>query len=140
MPSVTFMDAASTNTLSIHSRPEKDQKPSITQTYFLAYTARTKLSRQAAQPDPDLRLLIGHANMLDSLIFDLENAEQEQERWLNNILNGSSLEGKEVKYEEMILVLKKDEKEIENKAKITTSQVDHSIQDNEENYTLTRTV
>jgi superfamily II RNA helicase len=56
---------------------------SITQTYYLAHKARAKLSREAAQPDHDLRLLVGHANLLDSLMLELAEAEQEQERWFN---------------------------------------------------------
>jgi len=65
---------------------------SITQTYFLAHSARGKLSKEASRPDHDLRLLVGHANMLDSLMLDLANAEQEQERWFNNIVSGSQEE------------------------------------------------
>jgi hypothetical protein len=68
---------------------------SITQTYFLAHSARGKLSKEAARADHDLRLLVGHANMLDSLMIDLANAEQEQERWFNNIVSGSSEEEEE---------------------------------------------
>lgn len=56
---------------------------SITQTYYLAHKARGKLSREAAQPDHDLRLLVGHANLLDSLMLELADAEREQERWFN---------------------------------------------------------
>ena len=51
---------------------------SITQTYYLSHKARAKLSREAAQPDHDLRLLVGHANLLDSLMLELAEAEQEQ--------------------------------------------------------------
>lgn len=63
---------------------------SITQTYFLAHTARAKLSREAARPDHDLRLLVGHANMLDLLMLDLAEAEKEQERWFNQSIRGTS--------------------------------------------------
>ncbi|KOS22456.1 hypothetical protein ESCO_001668 [Escovopsis weberi] len=56
---------------------------SITQTYYLAHKARAKLSREAAQPDHDLRLLVGHANLLDSLMLELAEAEREQESWFN---------------------------------------------------------
>ncbi|KAL2433826.1 hypothetical protein ABEF95_010806 [Exophiala dermatitidis] len=93
MPSsISFSAGTATNTpsSSIYTRPQKKQKMSITQTYFLAHSARGKLSREAARPDHDLRLLVGHANMLDSLMLDLANAEQEQERWFNNIVSGSS--------------------------------------------------
>lgn len=54
---------------------------SITQTYFLAHTARGKLSSEAARSDHDLRLLVGHANLLDSLTVDLQEAEREQDAW-----------------------------------------------------------
>lgn len=65
---------------------------SITQTYFLAHSARGKLSKEASRPDHDLRLLVGHANMLDSLMIDLANAEQEQERWFNQTVSGATVE------------------------------------------------
>ncbi|KAI9924935.1 hypothetical protein MW887_006342 [Aspergillus wentii] len=63
---------------------------SITQTYYLAHTARKKLTQQAARADHDLRLLVGHANLLDSLMLELADAEQEQERWFNQTVNGAT--------------------------------------------------
>lgn len=63
---------------------------SITQTYYLAHKARAKLSREAAQPDHDLRLLVGHANLLDSLMIELADAEREQERWFNQSVRGAT--------------------------------------------------
>ncbi|KAJ6446484.1 carboxylesterase family protein [Purpureocillium lavendulum] len=72
----------------IRSAPKKTM--SITQTYYLAHKARAKLSREAAQPDHDLRLLVGHANLLDSLMLELADAEREQERWFNQSVRGSS--------------------------------------------------
>ncbi len=65
---------------------------SITQTYFLAHTARGKLSKEASRADHDLRLLVGHANLLDSLMLELADAEQEQERWFNNTVSGAAKE------------------------------------------------
>jgi hypothetical protein len=59
---------------------------SITQTYYLAHKARAKLSREAAQPDHDLRLLVGHANLLDTLMVELADAGREQERWFNQTI------------------------------------------------------
>lgn len=56
---------------------------SVTQTYYLAHTARGKLSSEAARSDHNLRLLVGHANLLDSLMLELAEAEQEQESWFN---------------------------------------------------------
>lgn len=56
---------------------------SVTQTYYLAHTARGKLSSEAARSDHNLRLLVGHANLLDTLMIELAEAEQEQESWFN---------------------------------------------------------
>ncbi|CAG8974639.1 hypothetical protein HYALB_00012107 [Hymenoscyphus albidus] len=63
--------------------PLKRKAMSVTQTYYLAHTARGKLSSEAARSDHDLRLLVGHANLLDSLMLELAEAEQEQESWFN---------------------------------------------------------
>jgi len=63
---------------------------SLTQTYFLAHTARAKLSKEAARADHDLRLLVGHANLLDSLMLDLAEAEKEQESWFNQSVRGAN--------------------------------------------------
>lgn len=63
---------------------------SITQTYYLAHTARGKLSHEAAKADHNLRLLVGHANLLDSLMLDLAEAEQEQESWFNQSVKKAS--------------------------------------------------
>lgn len=63
---------------------------SLTQTYFLAHKARAKLSHEAARPDHNLRLLVGHANLLDSLMLDLADAEREQESWFNHSVRGAS--------------------------------------------------
>jgi len=63
---------------------------SITQTYYLAHKARGKLSREAAQADHDLRLLVGHANLLDTLMLELADAEREQERWFNQSVRQST--------------------------------------------------
>lgn len=63
--------------------PAKKQKMSLTQTYYVASAARTKLGREAGRADHDLRLLVGHANLLDSLMVELADAEREQEAWFN---------------------------------------------------------
>ncbi|KAL4892091.1 hypothetical protein BDV59DRAFT_180833 [Aspergillus ambiguus] len=70
------------------ARRRQQKKMSITQTYYLAHTARKKLTREASRADHDLRLLVGHANLLDSLMLDLADAEQEQERWFNQTVSG----------------------------------------------------
>jgi hypothetical protein len=66
------------------------KKMSVTQAYFLAHKARAKLSSEAARPDHNLRLLVGHANLLDSLMLDLAEAEREQESWFNQSVRGAS--------------------------------------------------
>jgi len=65
---------------------------SVTQTYYLAHTARAKLSAEAARADHDLRLLVGHANMLDSLMLHLAEAERDQESWFNHSVRGAAQE------------------------------------------------
>ncbi|KAH9903663.1 hypothetical protein F4778DRAFT_93384 [Xylariomycetidae sp. FL2044] len=69
---------------------QKKKTMSITQTYFLAHKARAKLSNEAARPDHNLRLLVGHANLLDSLMLDLADAEREQESWFNQSVRGAA--------------------------------------------------
>ena len=98
MPSsISFTTSAvsKSSTGSIYTRPQKKQKMSITQTYFLAHSARGKLSKEASRSDHDLRLLVGHANLLDSLMIDLASAEQEQERWFNSSVSSAKASEKE---------------------------------------------
>jgi hypothetical protein len=89
-PTVTFQTPAD----SLRQATLK-KNMSITQTYYLAHKARAKLSREAAQPDHDLRLLVGHANLLDSLMLELADAEREQERWFNQSVRGAEHTTKE---------------------------------------------
>ncbi|KAF4953725.1 hypothetical protein FSARC_12331 [Fusarium sarcochroum] len=92
---------STTTTTASHQRPTASKTTSlrqstlkknmsITQTYYLAHKARAKLSREAAQSDHDLRLLVGHANLLDSLMLELADAEREQERWFNQSVRGAT--------------------------------------------------
>src|SRR6478609_5725341 len=94
------MSTTTTTTTSIH-RPTASKTSSlrqstlkknmsITQTYYLAHKARAKLSSEAAQPDHNLRLLVGHANLLDSLMLELADAEREQESWFNQSVRGAT--------------------------------------------------
>jgi hypothetical protein len=62
---------------------------SITQTFYLAHKARGKLSSEAARQDHNLRLLVAHANLLDTLMVHLSEAEEEQEQWFNNTIRGN---------------------------------------------------
>lgn len=68
---------------------------SITQTYYLAHKARAKLSHEASMPDHNLRLLVGHANLLDGLMLELADAEREQESWFNQSVRSASQSAKE---------------------------------------------
>ncbi|WPH02906.1 Hypothetical protein R9X50_00577400 [Acrodontium crateriforme] len=77
------IDAQATYHTSPSFSPAKKQKMSLTNTYYVASTARSKLGREASRPDHNLRLLVGHANLLDSLMIELADAEREQEAWFN---------------------------------------------------------
>lgn len=56
------------------------RQQTITQTYSLAHMARRKLAREASRPDLHLPRLVGHANLLDSLMLELGRAEREQQQ------------------------------------------------------------
>jgi len=62
---------------------------STAQTYLVAHSARAKLTREAGKADHDLRLLVGHANLLDGLMFQLAEQEREQESWFNSTVAAS---------------------------------------------------
>ncbi len=104
---------------------------SITQTYFLAHSARSKLSKEASKSDHDLRLLVGHANMLDSLMIDLANAEQEQESWFNKSVSGAKASDEETpshQWAETII----EEPEADWEVEDAESTDDESLYDEEE--------
>ena len=63
---------------------------SLTQTYYIAASARSKLGKEACRADHDLRLLVGHANLLDSLMIELQDAERQQEQWFNQTMSKAS--------------------------------------------------
>ncbi|KAH7038118.1 uncharacterized protein B0I36DRAFT_315579 [Microdochium trichocladiopsis] len=90
----TVFSSSPFNPSTTSTRPQASPKMSITQTYFLAHKARAKLSHEAARPDHNLRLLVGHANLLDSLMLDLADAEREQESWFNQSVRGASTPSK----------------------------------------------
>ncbi|KAF1932966.1 uncharacterized protein M421DRAFT_416564 [Didymella exigua CBS 183.55] len=74
----------------IPSPIQKKQKMSLTQTYYIASSARSKLGKEACRADHDLRLLVGHANLLDSLMIELQDAERQQEAWFNQTMAKAS--------------------------------------------------
>ncbi|KAJ5771786.1 hypothetical protein N7520_002315 [Penicillium odoratum] len=64
---------------------------SLSQTSYLAQTARKKLRREGSRANHDLRMVVGHANFLHSLIIELAKAEEQF--WVsptvNNVAKGS---------------------------------------------------
>ena len=89
---------------------------SLTQTYYLAHTARAKLSKEASRADHDLRLLVGHANLLDGLMLDLVDAEREQESWFNQSVRGASAqeEPKHIQWADQVPTIAEEEYEPED--------------------------
>ncbi|KAI2477234.1 hypothetical protein Ptr902_11307 [Pyrenophora tritici-repentis] len=82
--------AETTRSHFVSSPPQKKQKMSLTQTYYIAASARSKLGKEACRADHDLRLLVGHANLLDSLMIELQDAERQQEQWFNQTMSKAS--------------------------------------------------
>ena len=56
---------------------------SLAETYFLATRARSKLSKAASRHDHDLRVLVAHANMLDSVMDSLAEKRRLEKSMLN---------------------------------------------------------
>ncbi|KAL6705771.1 hypothetical protein ACN47E_006408 [Coniothyrium glycines] len=84
------ISAETTRSHFLSAPPQKKQKMSLTQTYYIAASARTKLGKEACRADHDLRLLVGHANLLDSLMIQLQDAERQQEAWFNQTMAKAS--------------------------------------------------
>lgn len=70
---------SATTGLSVDARP----KVSLTDTYSVATTCKSKLGQEAARGELQLRRLVGHANMLDMLMGELMNKERACEARLN---------------------------------------------------------
>jgi len=84
------ISAETTRSHFVSSPPQKKQNMSLTQTYYIAASARSKLGKEACRADHDLRLLVGHANLLDSLMIELQDAERQQEAWFNQTMAKAS--------------------------------------------------
>jgi len=95
------------------SSPSKKQKMSLSQTYYIAASARNKLGREAGRPDHDLRLLVGHANLLDSLMLELADAEREQEAWFNQTVRKAA-KAEEAKHIQWIDRIEEEDEEEED--------------------------
>ena len=87
------MSSPPTATSSFHPRLLRPFKPttmSMSQTFRLAHQARGKLSYEASQQDHDLRLLVGHANLLDQLMLHLASSEHQQQQWIEDSAHQNS--------------------------------------------------
>ena len=118
----------------ISSPPLKKQKMSITQTYYLAHTARAKLSKEAARSDHDLRLLVGHANLLDGLMMDLADAEREQESWFNHTVRGAANASEEPKHIQWADTIPEEVLEDEEESEAESVDSDSDSDDEEVHY------
>lgn len=119
------------------SQRRQQKKMSITQTYYLAHTARKKLTREASRPDHDLRLLVGHANLLDSLMLDLADAEQEQERWFNQTVNGvakssQSSQSRHIQWADTVIEEPEEDWDPEDASDLDSDSDDSDFEDYEE--------
>jgi len=127
------INLASTQSVYPTSSPptKKQKKMTVTQTYYLAHTARGKLSSEASRGDHDLRLLVGHANLLDSLMLELHDAEREQDDWLEHSVDGASKdEPKHIQWQERIV--EEPERELEFPDASDTDSDDSSDDDDNE--------
>lgn len=94
----------------VSSPPQKKQKMSLTQTYYIAASARSKLGKEASRADHDLRLLVGHANLLDSLMMELQDAERQQEQWFNQTMaKASKTEDRHIQWADSVVEQEEDD-------------------------------
>ncbi|KAJ9154725.1 hypothetical protein NKR23_g2186 [Pleurostoma richardsiae] len=107
---------------------------SITQTYYLAHKARAKLSHEAARSDHDLRLLVGHANLLDSLMVELADAEREQESWFNQSVRSAShkKEDKHIQWADTVVEEPEEDWDAEDADSDSSSDSDSDFDDDED--------
>jgi len=108
---------------------------SITQTFYLAHQARGKLASEAAKHDHELRMLVGHANLLDRLMLHLSQAEQEQDAWFNTMVRGNSADEEEAESKVAAFETIQEEPEIGWLAEdYSDSESDSDDDEEEENY------
>ena len=114
---------------------------SIHQTYVLAHQARNKLTIEASRPAHNLRLLVGHANMLDSLMLDLADAEKEQERWFHQTFSRAHESSKEtsgkrrIQWVDTIIPEEEEEQDTSMDSPFdTTTDSDSDISDSDSDY------
>lgn len=108
--------------------PQKKQKMSLSQTYFIASSARAKLGKEAMKADHNLRLLVGHANLLDSLMLELQDAEREQERWFNQTV-AKAQEAEKPKHIQWVDTIAEEEYEDDNTSEASDSDSEYDEED-----------
>lgn len=84
------LTAKSTAPPNMSTLPRERQHMSLTQAYYIATSARSKLREEASRADLNLRLLIGHANFLDSFLIKLQDAKRKQEAWISHTMTEAS--------------------------------------------------
>ncbi|KAJ6028702.1 hypothetical protein N7540_004278 [Penicillium herquei] len=58
---------------------------SFAETSHLVQTVRTKLRREGSRANNELRVVVGHANLLHTLIAKISELEIEEECWMNTV-------------------------------------------------------
>ena len=87
-PSYTPTSKSTSTRTTVRQRQTKNM--SLTHTYRVAATARSKLGSEAGRPNHRLRHLVGHANLLDSLMLELADAERQQEQWFDETVKNAT--------------------------------------------------
>ena len=105
---------------------------SITQTYYLAHSARGKLSHEAARPDHRLRRLVGHANLLDSLMLELADAEAEQESWFNASVRGARKTDRHIQWADTVVEDPEEDWQAEDAESDSSDSSDSSDEEEDE--------
>lgn len=112
--------------------PAKRKTMSITQTYYLAHSARGKLSDEAGRSDHRLRRLVGHANLLDSLMLELAQAEAEQESWFNASVRRARTTERHVQWADSVVEEPEEDWHAEDAERYPTDSSDDSSDDDED--------
>lgn len=136
MSTTTTFSRSHPSSSPLHVAAQK-KKMSITQTYYLAHKARAKLSSEAARSDHDLRLLVGHANLLDSLMLELADAEREQESWFDQSVRGATKsEDRHVQWADTVVQDPEDDWEADDADSDSSSDSSEDNYDDEDDFEM----
>ncbi|KAJ5606148.1 hypothetical protein N7510_008929 [Penicillium lagena] len=75
----------------IFSRNYHRRKSKIKQAYNFISAAQRKLLIEASRPNQELRLLVGHANLVDSLTKYLTDIEIREQDWFNDLPRSTAI-------------------------------------------------